>query len=75
MAMAHDNHSNPDRENKWSPDRRRDNGAAGRGGRRGYSGYGMDSIRPHLRAQLEQHRLLRPNFPPDEPDKSSNADC
>lgn len=31
----------------------------------GRSGYGMESIRPHLRAQLEQQRLLRPSFPED----------
>ena len=38
--------------------------------RRGRSGYGLESIRPHLRAQLEQQKLLRPTFPPDddEPD-------
>ena len=34
--------------------------------RRGRSGYGLESIRPHLRAQLEQQRLLRPTFPPDD---------
>lgn len=31
---------------------------------RGQSGYGMDSIRPHLRAQLEWQALMRPGFPP-----------
>lgn len=43
--------------------------AAGRdtGGRRGRSGYGSESIRPHLRDQLEQQRLLRPPFPPEDP--------
>ena len=41
-----------DRANAWSP-------------RRGRSGYGMESIRPHLRAQLEQQRLMRPSFPED----------
>ena len=34
--------------------------------RRGRSGYGLESIRPHLRAQLEQQKLLRPTFPPDD---------
>jgi hypothetical protein len=38
---------------------------AGWAPRRGRSGYGMESIRPHLRAQLEQQRLLRPTFPPE----------
>lgn len=28
----------------------------------GRSGYGTESIRPHLRAQLEQHTLLRLGF-------------
>jgi len=32
---------------------------------RGRSGYGMESIRPHLRAQLEQQKLMRPTFPPE----------
>ena len=40
--------------------------AAGFAPRRGRSGYGLESIRPHLRAQLEQQRLLRPTFPPDD---------
>jgi hypothetical protein len=40
-----------------------------RSGGRGRSGYGMESIRRYLRAQLELHSLLRPGFPPpdDEP--------
>jgi hypothetical protein len=46
-----------DRAAAWSP-------------RRGRSGYGMESIRPHLRAQLEQQRLLRPTFPPSDDDDS-----
>ena len=37
-------------------------GPDGRGTRRGRSGYGMESIRPHLRAQLELHSLLRPSY-------------
>lgn len=38
--------------------------------RRGRSGYGMESIRPHLRAQLDYEKLWRPTFPPedDEPE-------
>ena len=36
--------------------------------RRGRSGYGVDSIRPHLREQLERQKLLRPTFPPEEPE-------
>ncbi len=32
--------------------------------RRGKSGYGLESIRPHLRAQLEQRKLWRVEFPP-----------
>jgi hypothetical protein len=43
------------------------------GQRRGRSGYGMESIRPHLRAQIEQQKLLRPTFPPEpEPDDEAN---
>ena len=33
--------------------------------RRGFSGYGMESIRPHLLAQLERQKLLKPTFPPE----------
>jgi hypothetical protein len=39
--------------------------AAWSGQRRGRSGYGIESIRPHLRAQLEQQKLMRPTFPPE----------
>ncbi|MFL6693848.1 MAG: hypothetical protein ACJ8GO_12910 [Ramlibacter sp.] len=47
--------------------------AAWGGQRRGRSGYGMESIRPHLRAQLEQQKLLRPTFPPEaDPDDAPN---
>lgn len=68
--MARDDSSNRDPENK-----RPANGGAARGPvrapnaafgpRRGRSGYGMESIRPHLRAQLEQQKLMRPTFPPE----------
>ena len=36
----------------------------------------MESIRPHLRAQLEQQKLLRPTFPPElrEDDAANDAD-
>jgi len=38
--------------------------------RRGRSGYGIESIRPLLRAQIAQRDLMRPPFPPpeDEPE-------
>ncbi|MBK0392813.1 hypothetical protein [Ramlibacter algicola] len=38
---------------------------------RGRSGYGVESIRPHLRAQIEYQKLWRPTFPPeaDEPEE------
>ncbi len=40
--------------------------------RPGRSGHGVESIRPYLRAQIEERNLLRPPFPPpDEPDKPS----
>jgi len=45
--------------------------------RKGRSGYGMESIRPHLRAQLEQQKLMRPTFPPeveDDEKKTPNGD-
>jgi hypothetical protein len=67
--MARDN-STPPRD----PESKRSNAAAPRsaaqraagwGPRRGRSGYGVESIRPHLRAQLEQQKLLRPTFPPE----------
>jgi hypothetical protein len=50
--------------------------AAWGGQRRGRSGYGMESIRPHLRAQLEQQKLMHPTFPPevDEDDQFKGGD-
>ncbi|MGZ5270717.1 MAG: hypothetical protein ACXWC6_08880 [Ramlibacter sp.] len=48
--------------------------AAAWGPRRGRSGYGMESIRPHLRAQLEQQKLLHPTFPPDPDNRLNDAD-
>jgi hypothetical protein len=42
--------------------------------RRGRSGYGVESIRPHLRAQLEERRLLRPTFPPEDPTDGDKDD-
>lgn len=44
-------------------------GAPGRRERRGRSGYGSESIRPHLRAQLEERSLLHPTFPPEGPEE------
>ena len=69
VTMARDDQT-PSRD----PERKRINGDAPRGAsqratswapRRGRSGYGVESIRPHLRAQLEQQKLLRPTFPPE----------
>lgn len=67
--MARDDSSNGDPENKRpvtgatrGPARAPN---AGWGPRRGRSGYGIESIRPHLRAQLEQQKLMRPTFPPE----------
>jgi hypothetical protein len=42
--------------------------------RRGRSGYGLESIRPHLRAQIEQQKLLRPTFPPEIGDDDDRPD-
>lgn len=47
-------------------------GGPGRRELRGRSGYGTESIRPHLRAQIEYQKLLRPTFPPEDPDEDSN---
>ena len=74
--MARDDSSTPrDPERKRStrePERRPAERAAGSEWRRGHSGYGLESIRPHLRAQIEQRKLLRPTFPPeDEPPDGS----
>ena len=40
---------------------------AGGPGRRGRSGYGLESIRPHLLAQIEMQKLWQPTFPPEIP--------
>ena len=76
--MARDDSKTPP-----DPERRTPGTAARREGghgeawtpRRGRSGYGIESIRPHLRAQLEQRKLWRQEFPPqppkDEPDDGS----
>ena len=56
------------------PERKRDarSGAKARANaraaKRGRSGYGIDSIRPHLLEQIEQRKLLRPTFPPETPE-------
>jgi hypothetical protein len=42
--------------------------------RRGRSGYGLESIRPHLRAQLEQRKLWRQEFPPQMDEKKRDGD-
>jgi len=63
------------------PENKRNSSAAARaarsaawgGQRRGRSGYGMESIRPHLRAQLEQQKLLRPTFPPEADDDEARV--
>jgi len=59
------------------PEDRHEKRATGAGVKRGRSGYGMESIRPHLRAQLEHQKLLRPTFPPEDPaeeERSNRAD-
>jgi hypothetical protein len=43
------------------------NRGQGNGPRRGRSGYGLESIRPHLQAQLEQQELLRPTVRFEDP--------
>jgi hypothetical protein len=55
------------RERRKSP---RNGRPAAMASRRGRSGYGMDSIRPHLLAQLELQKLWRPTFPPEAPDEN-----
>jgi hypothetical protein len=63
--MARDN----ERQNDQPEERR----GAGRNTRRGRSGYGSDSVRPHLRAQLAERALMRPTFPPPEDDGKPQA--
>jgi hypothetical protein len=58
--MGRTDNTNHDPEDKRS---------SGRARKRGHSGYGMESIRPHLRAQLARQDLLRPSWPPEEADK------
>ncbi len=43
-------------------------GPVSRALRRGRSGYGVESLRPHLRDQLVLKDLLRPTWPPPEDD-------
>jgi hypothetical protein len=62
--MGRNENTNHDPEDKRTSGRAR--------AKRGRSGYGMESIRPHLRAQLAQHELLRPTFPPPEDGTKSN---
>lgn len=59
----------PEHKRSAGPGASRETRAASWTPRRGRSGYGLESIRPHLRAQLEQQKLLRPTFPPEEPDE------
>lgn len=61
--------SAPDERAHERPEQR----ANGAGVKRGRSGYGMESIRPHLRAQLEQQKLLRPTFPPEDPEEDERS--
>ncbi|RZJ14381.1 MAG: hypothetical protein EOO54_19385 [Haliea sp.] len=49
------------------PERRA--GPERRSGRRGRSGYGVESIRPLVQAQIAQRDLVRPPFPPPEEEK------
>ena len=80
--MARDDFDSPrDPERKHGsrsgPDSGRREARPGSGApRRGRSGYGVESIRPHLRAQLEYQKLMRPTFPPQDPedDKSNESD-
>ena len=60
--MGRNEHSNQDPEDKRS---------TGRAAKRGHSGYGLESVRPHLRAQLQMHDLMRPTFPPPDQEDSS----
>lgn len=69
--MAKDEASNrdpDDRRKSSSGGGARPYGAPGRRERRGRSGYGSESVRPHLRAQIEYQKLLRPTFPPEDPE-------
>jgi hypothetical protein len=61
----------PERKTSAAPGSKREGTqrAAAMALRRGRSGYGIESIRPHLRAQLEQRKLWRTEFPPQPGDE------
>jgi hypothetical protein len=58
----------PERPSAGSPDRRRGprqrKDFVERATARGHSGYGVESVRPHLRDQLKLKALMQPTFPP-----------
>ena len=55
----------PERQRAPGPSRSSQRGVAAVPGR-GRSGYGLESIRPHRRAQIEYQKLWQPPFPPEE---------
>lgn len=63
--MPRDTSPPRDPEKKRGPSATRAARASAWSPKRGKSGYGMDSIRPHLLAQLERQKLLHPTFPPE----------
>lgn len=78
MARDDSNHR-PDTGPSWDGRERRKaprtgaRAAAAGPGRRGRSGYGLESIRPHLLAQIEMQKLWHPTFPPEAPDDSKKS--
>jgi hypothetical protein len=65
--MARDDSPQRDPESKRSPSATRVARGNAWSPKRGKSGYGIDSIRPHLLAQIERQKLLHPTFPPEPP--------
>jgi hypothetical protein len=70
--MHKDDSPRRDRENRASPSAMREARASAWSPRSGTSGYGMESIRPHLMAQLERQKLLHPTFPPEPPQRGED---
>lgn len=74
MSLYASPHNKPDfGERRSAPKPGRVPGGSAKAGRRGRSGYGTESIRPYLRAQLDEQELLRPSFPPPENENKPKA--
>ena len=73
--MASDHRRAHDPEDKRSSSRPgRAESPVHRALKRGRSGYGAESVRPHLRDQLVLKDLLRPSYPPADRHTNANID-